>query len=289
MFWLVNQTNIRKDFICLGDFTIFARMISRDRHIDIMGIINLTDDSYFAESRCAGVDAAVLKVGQMLAEGADIIDIGACSTRPGSVPVGQQEEWRRLEPVLRAVKEAYPSATLSIDTWWSGVVRKTYDLIGEVIVNDISAGEDDPDMLPVVGRLGLSYVAMHKRGVPQTMQSLTDYTDIVGDVLTYFEQFSQKALQFEHWILDPGFGFAKTLPQNHEMLSRLAEFKAAGRPLLVGVSRKSMIYKLLNISPEESLAATQVLHMKALQEGADILRVHDVAEAARTIALYKAI
>jgi dihydropteroate synthase len=146
-------------------------------------------------------------------------------------------------------------------------------------------------MLSVVGNLSLKDVAMHKRGDSLTMQSLTDYEDIVGDVLSYFKLFAEKAFQngIDDWILDPGFGFAKTVPQNYEMMSRLSEFNVLGRPLLVGDSRKSMIYKLLGISPEESLPATQVLHMKALQQGADILRVHDVAEAKRTITLYRAL
>jgi dihydropteroate synthase len=254
-----------------------------------MGIVNLTDDSYFSESRCASVDAAVEKIGDMLKEGASIIDIGACSTRPGARPVGAPEEWRRLEPVLKAIRENYPDVRISVDTYWSEVVSRTYDLIGDFIVNDISAGEDDKAMLSVVGNLGLKYVAMHKRGDAVSMQSLTDYNDVVGDVVTYFNHFLEKALQFgiREWILDPGFGFAKTLDQNYEMLSRLDEFKVFDRPVLVGVSRKSMIYKLLNISPEDSLPATQVLHLRALQLGADILRVHDVAEAARTVELFR--
>ena len=264
-------------------------MINKDRHIDIMGIVNLTDDSYFAESRCAGVGGALDRIGRMVSEGAGIVDIGACSSRPGSVPVGPDEEWRRLAPVLKAVREEYPHLRISIDTYWSDVVARSYDLIGDFIVNDISAGEDDPMMLSTVGSLGLTYVAMHKRGTSQTMQSLTDYNDIVGDLVAYFNEFSENALQFEikDWILDPGFGFAKTLPQNYEILAHLEELKAAGRPILVGVSRKSMIYKLLNISPEEALAATQVVHLEALRNGADILRVHDVAEAVRTVALYR--
>ena len=263
--------------------------MNKDRHIDIMGIVNLTDDSYFAQSRCQDVDSTLSRVGRMLDEGATIIDLGACSARPGSQPVGPEEEWRRLEKVLTPIREAYPDAKISIDTYWSEVVSKTYDSIGDFIVNDISAGEDDPAMLPVVGKLGLRYVAMHKRGNPETMQSLTDYNDVVGDVLLYFKRFSEKALQYEiaDWILDPGFGFAKTMDQNYEMLSRLDEFKVLDRPVLVGVSRKSMVYKLLGISPEDALPATQVLHLKALQQGADILRVHDVAEAAQTIALYR--
>ena len=263
--------------------------MNKDRHIDIMGIVNLTDDSYFAQSRCPAVNQAVCRVGQMLDEGATIIDIGACSTRPGAKPVGPQEEWRRLQPVLEAVSRTFPDVRISVDTYWSEVVRRTYDLIGDFVVNDISAGEDDSQMLSLVGNLGLTYVAMHKRGTPQIMQSLTDYSDVVGEVLAYFKRFSEKASRsgIRDWILDPGFGFAKTIGQNYEILSRLDEFKVLDRSVLVGLSRKSMIYKLLNISPEEALPATQVLHLKALQMGADALRVHDVAEAARTVSLYR--
>lgn len=263
--------------------------MDKDRQIDIMGIVNLTDDSYYSRSRCSGVDAALDRVGRLLDEGATIVDIGACSTRPGASPLGPDEEWRRLKEVLIPLREAFPNARFSVDTYWSEVVSRTYDLIGDFIVNDISAGEDDPDMLPVVGNLSLKYVAMHKRGDSLTMQSLTDYGDVVGEVLSYFKQFAEKTLQYgiKDWVLDPGFGFAKTIGQNYEMMARLSEFKTLGRPVLVGVSRKSMIYKLLGISAEESLPATQVLHMKALQQGADILRVHDVAEAARTVTLYR--
>lgn len=261
----------------------------KDRHIDIMGIVNLTDDSYFAQSRCAGADAALARIDRMMSEGADIIDIGACSSRPGAVPVGAKEEWSRLAPVLKRARAEYPHIRISIDTYWSEVVSRAYDLIGDFIVNDISAGEDDPQMLSTVGSLGLTYVAMHKRGTSQNMQLLTDYNDIVGDLVAYFNDFAQKALKYEirDWILDPGFGFAKTLEQNYEVLARLDELSLSGRPLLVGVSRKSMVYNLLNISPEEALAATQVVHLKALQKGADILRVHDVKEACRTVALYR--
>ena len=267
--------------------------MDKNRKIDIMGIVNLTDDSYFAHSRCADVAAAVERVGRMLEEGATIIDFGACSTRPGSLPVGADEEWRRLEPVLKAVHGRFPSARISVDTYWSEVVQKTYDLIGDFIVNDISAGEDDPQMLPLVGKLGLPYVAMHKRGTPENMQSLTDYSDVVADVADYFREFAEKAKQngIKSWILDPGFGFAKTVSQNYQMMRNLRRFR---RPyssfempkILVGVSRKSMIYKPLDITPEEALPQTQVLHLKALQEGADMLRVHDVAEAKRTIEVY---
>lgn len=254
-----------------------------------MAIVNLTDDSYFAESRCDGVDAALGRIGALLDEGADIIDIGACSSRPGSIPIGEEEEWRRLEPVLKAVRARWPDVVLSIDTYWSSVVRRAYSVIGRFIVNDISAGEMDPAMLQTVGELGLAYVAMHMRGTPQTMQTLTDYHDVADDVADYFKEFESRAAEagIENWILDPGFGFAKTVEQNYQLMSRLSDLKAFSRPILVGVSRKSLIYKKFNISPEDSLPATQVLHILSLERGADILRVHDVAEARRTVELYK--
>lgn len=265
--------------------------MDRNRKILIMGIVNLTDDSYFADSRCADVQAAMDRIARLVSEGADIIDIGACSTRPGSLPVGAEEEWRRLEPVLTAFKENFQNVTLSIDTYWATVVEKTFGLVGPFIVNDISAGEADPEMLPTVGRLGLKYVAMHMRGTPANMQELTDYNNVVEDVLDYFRNFSKKAKihSINDWILDPGFGFAKTLEQNYALMRGLGKLKAemSSCQMLVGVSRKSMIYKLLGITPEESLPATQALHMAALERGADILRVHDVAEAVRTVALFK--
>ena len=270
--------------------------MDKNRKIEIMGIVNITDDSYFSASRCLGsdgrpdMDAVILRIGRLIGEGADIIDIGACSTRPGSDPVGEDEEWRRLRPVIEEMKVSFPDATLSVDTYWASVVRKVHDLWGRFIVNDISAGEDDPEMLGTVGSLGLPYAAMHKRGTPKTMQSLCDYGgDVTGEVLRYFAEFAEKAENagVRDWILDPGFGFAKTVEQNYELLSGLDRFTAFGRKILVGISRKSMIYRKFGITPEESLPQTQVLHFAALQKGADILRVHDVAEAARTVELYR--
>lgn len=267
----------------------------KDSKISIMGIVNLTDDSYFAESRCIDVQMALDRIGKLVDEGADIIDIGACSTRPGALPVGAEEEWSRLEPVLAAARTVFQNVTLSIDTYWASVVEKAFGLIGTFIVNDITAGEADPQMLPTVGRLGLKYVAMHMRGTPVTMQQLTDYNDIVSEVLEYFENFARKAKNngIKDWVLDPGFGFAKTLEQNYALMRGLERFKdeltGTNPPsqLLVGISRKSMIYRLLNIAPEDSLPATQALHMVALQKGADILRVHDVAEAGQTVSLFR--
>lgn len=266
--------------------------IDKDREIKIMGIVNLTDDSYFADSRCSDAEAVLKRIGEMIDDGADIIDIGACSTRPGALPVGEEEEWCRLSAVLPAIKKVYPHLIISIDTYWSSVVQKVYDLIGPFIVNDISAGEDDPFMLPTVGRLGLEYIAMHKRGNPLTMQNLTDYDDVVEDLCMYFREFAVKAQEagVKDWILDPGFGFAKTIEQNYTLLSKLGRLKTvyAGHSprILVGISRKSMIYRLLDITPEEALPATQALHMAALMNGADILRVHDVKEASQVVNMF---
>ena len=168
-------------------------MIDVNRKIEIMGIVNLTDDSYFAESRCADSSSALDRVAKLLAEGADIIDVGACSSRPGSQPVGEEMEWRRLEPFLRAVVNRFPDIRLSVDTYWSSIVRKAHALIGDFIVNDISAGQEDEHMLSVVGELGLQYVAMHMRGNSMTMQEMTDYDSVTQDVLEYFKAFSIKA------------------------------------------------------------------------------------------------
>ena len=257
--------------------------------INLLGIVNLTDDSYFAASRAQDPDAFLARVGTMLAEGADWIDIGACSTRQGSRPVGAEEEWKRLEPALKALRSEFPDLPVSIDTYWSPVVARVYDCIGPFTVNDISAGAMDPSMLPLVGGLGLPYIAMHMRGTPETMQSLTDYPEgVTAAVLRYFEGFASRAEEagIRDWILDPGFGFAKTVAQNWTLLEELDRLQAPGKPILVGISRKSMIYKRFGITPEESLPATQVAHYMALERGATYLRVHDVAEARRTVDIY---
>ena len=279
-----------------------------DRKIHIMGIVNLTGDSFYAGSR-TDAGSALARIRQMQADGADVIDLGACSTRPGAPQPSLEEEWFRLEPVLqqlpgkteggsgtfartgsRSDVEETPSVfpALSIDTYRSEIVRRAYDLIGPFMVNDISAGEMDPEMLETVGRLGLPYVAMHMRGTPETMQQFTQYGDIIADIKAYFRDFALKAADagIAHWLLDPGFGFSKTLEQNWELLRRLEELLELNRPILVGVSRKSMIYKALGITPEEAMPATQVVQYAALQRGASWLRVHDVAEAVRTALLF---
>lgn len=243
-----------------------------------MGILNLTDDSYFAPSRHNM---------SILDSQADIIDIGAVSTRPGAADVPEEEEWRRLEPVLKDFRSSKP---VSIDTTRAAIVERCCDALGRpIIVNDISAGEDDPQMLRTVAKLGLEYVAMHKRGAPATMQGLCDYDDVVKDVVAYFNDFSLRAQDagLKDWILDPGFGFAKTVDQNYELMEGLEAFRTFGKKVLVGISRKSFMYKALGITPAEALPATQAMHMAALERGADILRVHDVEEARRTVELYR--
>ena len=266
--------------------------------IRVMGIININNESFYGKSRKTTVEDVERTYLQMVEDGADIIDIGACSTRPGSTPVSGAQEWKYLEKPLERLAEVASERfcggktvpEISIDTFRSEIARKACDILGPIIVNDISAGEDDPEMLSTVAELGLTYVAMHKRGTPDTMQSLTDYPDgVVAEVKRYFEAFAEKAEKFgiEDWILDPGFGFAKTVEQNYELLEHLDELTQIAKPVLVGLSRKSMIYKLLGITPEESLPATCVLNFRALQKGATILRVHDVKEAVQTINLYQ--
>lgn len=235
--------------------------------VQIMGILNLTPDSFFEPSRYNM---------EILHSGADIIDIGAVSTRPGASEVSVEEEWRRLEPVLSNLGKDVPR--ISVDTTSAEIVRRVYATIGDFIVNDISAGEDDPMMLPTVAELGLSYVAMHKRGNPRTMDSLIEYDDVVEDVLQYFRDFAVKAdaLGIKDWIVDPGFGFAKNKEQNLQLMAGLSRFKEFGRPLLIGIADKRF-----------TEGRTEELHLEALRAGADILRVHDVKKARQTVGLYE--
>lgn len=258
--------------------------------IKILGIININEDSFYKGSRTTA-EGATLRAAQLLSEGAHVLDIGAVSTRPGATLPSEREEWKRLQPALESIRRAFPEALISIDTFRSGIVKKACDVAGAVIVNDISAGNLDSGMLKTVGDMGLQYIAMHMRGTPLTMMALTNYEDVVSAVKGYFWEFSAKADDFgiKDWILDPGFGFAKTSAQSFELLRRLPELKDLGRPILAGLSRKSMIYKTLDIMPEDALPGTQVLNFKALEGGATWLRVHDVAEAVRTVKLFHAL
>jgi dihydropteroate synthase len=246
---------------------------------NIIGIINLNDDSFYRHSRVENAELFRARAEAMFSEGADIIDIGACSSRPGSVYPGEAEEWKRLRPAVEEIGANFAGCRFSVDTFSSEIVRRVYDSIGPFIVNDITAGEADGSMLETVASLGLPYIAMHSRGNGQTMDSMCDYADVVEDVKDYFRSFGRKAEEagVKDWILDPGFGFAKTVGQNLEMLARLGEFRELGRPVLVGISRKRMVWEPLGLTPDSCLDATLVLQGQAALQGAAYLRVHDVA------------
>lgn len=269
----------------------------------VMGILNINNESFFAGSRHTALEEIDAALGQMIAQGADIIDIGACSTRPGSTPVTLEQEWEYLREPLRMIagkwldnEDLSGRVKISLDTFRSEIVRRAYDILGSFIVNDISAGEDDPQMLQTVGELHLPYIAMHKRGTPATMQQMTDYPQgVVDAVIEYFKEFEERAAKYgiPDYIMDPGFGFAKTLEQNYELFkgmpklcSAIGEYAGVRRKLLVGISRKGMIWRPLGITPDEALCGTAALNLQALLLGADIIRVHDVAEAVQCVKLY---
>lgn len=260
----------------------------------VMGIINLSPDSFYSGSRCLTEDEFEKKFATMLEDGASIIDIGACSTRPGSIPIAEEDEWELLKPALKKVLRVFPWAVISIDTFRANIVERAFDFVGDLIINDISAGEDDTEMLATAARLELPYIAMHKRGTSLNMQSMCDYKNVTLEVKDYLSNFVKKAENtgIKEIVLDPGFGFAKNRDQNYQLLNNLQDLKiksSQGKayPILVGLSRKSMIYKSLSITPEEALPATSALQLTALINGADIIRAHDVKEAAQMIKLYK--
>lgn len=254
----------------------------------VMTIINVTDDSFFEGSRTVDERSIVARVEQAVAEGATILDVGGYSSRPGAAELSVEDEWQRVRLGLRAVRSV-SDIPVSVDTFRSEVARRAVEEFGELIINDISAGELDANMVDVVAKYDLPYVAMHMRGTPQTMQSRTDYEqDIVSEVCQYFERRVEGLRQrgVRKIILDPGFGFAKTLEQNYELLGGLNRLTAMGYPVLVGVSRKSMIYKLLGVTSAEALNGTTALHWEALRQGATILRVHDTREAVEVVKIF---
>lgn len=282
-----------------------------------MGIINVNDDSFYSQSRVRAIDDFERKAELMLSEGADILDIGPCSSRPGAVFPDVEEEWRRLAPALELIRRRFPSAVISIDTFRHEIVRRSYDMIGNFIVNDITAGDgigaegvgeagtgaeagertdaeggtgaEAGEMLHTVGRLGLKYIAMHLRGGISAMHRNYHYDDVVAEVVDYFKRFDARAAAagVHDYIIDPGFGFSKNTEDNYKLFGGLWELKSLGKPILVGISRKSMIYKPLGTTPEEALSATSALHLQALLQGADILRVHDVREARQCVKLFE--
>ncbi len=252
----------------------------------VMGILNVTPDSFYEDSRNTSLDALLKKAEIMIEEGATFLDVGGYSTRPGADDISPDEELKRVVPAIEILLKNFPEALISVDTFRSTVAEKSIQA-GAALVNDISAGNLDLEMMQVIARHQVPYIMMHMRGTPQTMKDLNSYEDITQEVLFYFSEkiMAARALGINDLIIDPGFGFSKDITQNFELLSRLELFEILGLPILAGLSRKSTIYKTLNCTPEEALNGTTVLNTLALTKGADILRVHDVKEAMETVKL----
>ena len=251
----------------------------------VMGIINVTPDSFFDGGKYKTEKKVLKRAEEILEQGGTIIDIGAISTKPGSEGISTKDEIERLLPAVKAVKKEFPNAFVSIDTYRSWVALKVIEDCGPCIVNDVTGGNFDENMFDTVGKLGVPYILMHMLGNPLKMQDKPEYGDIIRDISMFFTDCVKRLTKagVKDVIIDPGFGFGKTLEHNYELLNRLDSFKVFQLPLLVGVSRKSMIFKLLGTKPEEALNGTSVVNTLALMGGADILRVHDVREAVEAI------
>jgi len=251
----------------------------------VMGILNVTPDSFYSGSRKETEAEIIFRVREILDQGGTIIDIGAQSTRPSSTLLSSKEEIERLQFALPIINREFPDVILSVDTFYGDVARFCVEECGVAMINDISGGEMDKTMFPIVAQLNVPYILMHMRGTPQTMKDLTDYDDLIQDIFYYFSQKIAELhlLGVNDIIIDPGFGFSKTIDQNYELMAALRGFSVFELPLLVGISRKRMISNLLDTTPAENLNGTTVLNTFALQNGADILRVHDVREAAEAI------
>ena len=264
-----------------------------NKHIDlssprVMTIVNVTPDSFYDGSRTFTEEEIERHVERAIEQGTDMLDVGGYSSRSNADEVSVEEEIARVGRAMRVIRRVCPEMVVSIDTFRAEVVRRTVAEWGDCIVNDISAGELDPQMITTVAELGLPYVAMHMRGTPATMQSMTDYDDIVEEVHQYFAQRldTLRKAGIEDVVIDPGFGFAKTLEQNYQLMNELGRLSDLGAPILVGISRKSMIYNLLGCTPAEALNGTTALHLEALRQGAKILRVHDTREAVEVVKIY---
>ncbi len=254
----------------------------------VMTIVNVTPDSFFAGSRTPDWLDVERRVRDAVEAGASVIDVGGYSSRSGADEVSPEEEWRRVDLGVGAVRSLSPDLPVSIDTFRSSVAARTIHKYGKVIINDISAGELDPLIVDVVAEHDVPYVAMHMKGDPRTMQSMTDYRDIVAEVVDYFRERTAQLRErgVRRIVVDPGFGFAKTLEQNYELLRGLHRLAELGYPVLAGVSRKSMIYKLLGTTPAEALNGTTALHWECLRQGAVILRAHDTREAVEVVRMF---
>jgi dihydropteroate synthase len=257
----------------------------------VMGIINATPDSFYHGSRNPGPAEAARTAREMIGQGADILDIGAVSSRPGAPDISEQEELQRLAPVIEAIRHDQPDCLISVDTWRSSVARKMHQQFRIDMVNDISAGISDPAMFSSIADLGLPYIMMHMKGTPSGMQDNPQYNNVVDDILQFFGERYHKLrkLGVRDVIVDPGFGFGKTMDQNYELLHELDSFQILELPIMVGISRKSMIYNVLNSDPQEVLNGTTAAHMAALMKGANLLRVHDVKAAVETVGIFQQI
>jgi dihydropteroate synthase len=255
----------------------------------VMGILNITPDSFYSGSRYNTDDEILKEATRMLEDGADILDVGGYSSRPGAKDISTEEESNRVLRVIKMISREFPKAIISVDTFRAEIAREAIVECGASIINDISGGDADINMFQVIRSLNIPYIMMHMKGDPRTMQNKPVYDDIVAEILKWFGEriFKLKSAGVKDIIIDPGFGFGKTIEHNFELLRRLGDFSIAGLPVLVGISRKSMIWKTLNIDAEEALNGTTAINAIALLNGADILRVHDVKEAVQTVLLIK--
>jgi dihydropteroate synthase len=266
-------------------YSLFSGIKSIEiEHPLVMGILNTTEDSFFDGGKYHTIQAALKRCEHMISEGVDIIDVGGQSTRPGAIIKSQEDEIKATVPVIEAIRKTFPNILLSIDTFRANVAQQCVDK-GANIVNDISAGDDDPSMLTTVAKIKVPYIAMHKKGIPENMQQHAIYKDVSKEVNEYFEKKLKeiKEIGIQQVIVDPGFGFGKTIDHNYQLLNQLEDLHQHQLPILVGLSRKSMIWKTLNIRPEQALNGSSVLHTMALLKGTHILRVHDVKEAKECI------
>lgn len=259
--------------------------------LQVMAIVNVTADSFYDVSRVTEVMAVERRISEAVSAGATIIDIGGYSSRPGADDIPMEQEWSRVDMGVGAARRVAPEVAVSVDTFRAEIVRRTVAKYGAVIVNDITAGEGDSRMFDTVAELDLPYVAMHMRGTPQTMQSKTEYKDVVTEVVEYLSsratELQRRGVKRENIILDPGFGFAKSVEQNYQLLAGLGRLCDLGYAVLVGLSRKSMIYKVLNTTPQDALAGTTALNWEAINLGATILRVHDVEPAVQIVKIFR--
>lgn len=254
----------------------------------IAGILNVTPDSFYDGGKYTKIDAIKKRVKQIISEGAEIIDIGAYSSRPGARHISEKEELNRLVPVLEMMLKYFPDAVISVDTFRSEIAKTLAENYRVAIINDISAGNMDSEMFNTIAKLNIPYIIMHMQGTPQNMQKKPAYKDLIKEIIMFFAEKLQKAKQIgiNDIIIDPGFGFGKTIEHNYKILNELDKFKILDCPVLVGISRKSMIYKILNKTPDEVLPATLALSMTALEKGASVLRVHDVKETKQVLEVF---